>query len=172
MVEHLAAQRVRDIRSWSHCARDAAVAPPYVRPAYPVGHPSAGPLRGESAMATDHHNAQDYLVNGPTNAGFKTGGNGTGIANGVVAEGNVFGVYGIGLGTVGLQRRDCGRLRRVYPRNRRQGPVGARLWSSGGNPQQSVRRRVWGGRFSGRRRERRDGCSRARRYDGHSRRRR
>ena len=57
---------------------------------------------------TDHHDAQDYTANGPTNVGFKTGGDGTGIANGVVAEGNVFGVHGIGLGTEGSSAETVG----------------------------------------------------------------
>jgi hypothetical protein len=54
----------------------------------------------------DHEDAQDYTANGPTNAGFKT--NGTGIANGVVAGGNKYGVHGIGLGTEGSSAETAG----------------------------------------------------------------
>ncbi len=46
----------------------------------------------------DHEDAQDYTANGPTDIGFRTGGNGTGIANGVVASGTNIGVHGIGEG--------------------------------------------------------------------------
>lgn len=53
----------------------------------------------------DHENAQDYTANGPTNVGFRTGGDGTGIRNGVVAAGTEIGARGIGRdapGTVGV----------------------------------------------------------------------
>ena len=43
----------------------------------------------------DHHDAQDYTANGPTGVGFRTGGDGTGIKNGVVASGTEIGVHGI-----------------------------------------------------------------------------
>lgn len=43
----------------------------------------------------DHDDAQDYTANGPTDIGFRTGGDGTGIANGVVATGTQIGVRGI-----------------------------------------------------------------------------
>jgi hypothetical protein len=42
------------------------------------------------------HNATDYTANGPTNIGFRTGGDNTGIENGVVATGTKIGVKGIG----------------------------------------------------------------------------
>jgi len=44
---------------------------------------------------SDHDDAQDYTANGPTDIGFRTGGDGTGIANGVVAHGTQIGVHGI-----------------------------------------------------------------------------
>jgi hypothetical protein len=44
------------------------------------------------------HDAQDYTANGPTNIGFRTGGDNTGIKNGVVAAGINIGVHGIGVG--------------------------------------------------------------------------
>ena len=47
---------------------------------------------------SDHEDAQDYTANGPTDVGFRTGGDGTGIAKGVVAQGTVVGVHGIGSG--------------------------------------------------------------------------
>ena len=56
----------------------------------------------------DHHDAQDYTANGPTAVGFKTGGDGTGIANGVVAEGTEYGVHGKGLGTEGASTETTG----------------------------------------------------------------
>jgi hypothetical protein len=43
----------------------------------------------------DHEDAQDYTANGPSNIGFRTGGDGNGIANGVVAVGTQIGVRGI-----------------------------------------------------------------------------
>jgi hypothetical protein len=46
----------------------------------------------------DHDDAQDYTANGPTDIGFRTGGDGTGIANGVVATGTQIGVRGICVG--------------------------------------------------------------------------
>src|SRR5262245_14941397 len=49
----------------------------------------------------DHHDAQDYKANGPTDIAFRTGGDDTGIARGVVAHGTVVGVTGIGTGTPG-----------------------------------------------------------------------
>jgi hypothetical protein len=45
--------------------------------------------------------AQDYTANGPTDIGFRTGGDGTGIDNGVVAQGKITGVTGIGLAPPG-----------------------------------------------------------------------
>ena len=47
---------------------------------------------------SDHDDAQDYTANGPTDVGFRTGGDGTGIAKGVLAQGTVVGVHGIGSG--------------------------------------------------------------------------
>jgi hypothetical protein len=49
----------------------------------------------------DHHDAQDYTANGPTGIGFRTGGENTGIANGVVATGTEIGAHGIGAGIGG-----------------------------------------------------------------------
>jgi hypothetical protein len=49
-------------------------------------------------MSTDAHDAQDYTANGPTDAGFRTGGDR--IKNGVIATGTEIGVHGIGAGTV------------------------------------------------------------------------
>lgn len=46
----------------------------------------------------DHHDAQDYTANGPTEIGFRTGGDGTGITKGVVATGTEVGVFGRGVG--------------------------------------------------------------------------
>lgn len=40
--------------------------------------------------------AQDYTANGPTDIAFRTGGDGSGIDNGVVAQGKVTGVTGLG----------------------------------------------------------------------------
>lgn len=57
---------------------------------------------------SDHHDAQDYTANGPTSVGFKTGGDGTGIVNGVVAEGTEYGVCGRGLGTYGSSAETAG----------------------------------------------------------------
>jgi hypothetical protein len=48
---------------------------------------------------SDHEDAQDYTANGPTDVGFRTGGDGTGITNGVVATGTEIGVHGTGVGT-------------------------------------------------------------------------
>jgi len=56
----------------------------------------------------DHHEAQDYKANGPTGIGFRTGGDGTGIANGVVAAGTEIGVHGIGLGIEGSNASSAG----------------------------------------------------------------
>lgn len=51
---------------------------------------------------SDHDDAQDYTANGPTDIGFRTGGDGTGIKNGVVATGIEIGVHGKGgTGVVG-----------------------------------------------------------------------
>ena len=52
-------------------------------------------------MPTDAHNAQDYTANGPTDIGFRTGGDGKGITNGVVAIGTQCGVHGEGGPIVG-----------------------------------------------------------------------
>ena len=49
----------------------------------------------------DHHEAQDYKANGPTGIAFRTGGDGTNIKNGVVAQGTKIGVTGIGLAAPG-----------------------------------------------------------------------
>jgi hypothetical protein len=58
-------------------------------------------------MPTNAHDAQDYTANGPTTIGFRTGGDGRGIENGVVAIGNQIGVRGICVG--GAQGADfCG----------------------------------------------------------------
>jgi hypothetical protein len=57
-------------------------------------------VSGVKGMA-DHHDAQDYTANGPTSIGFRTGGDNTGIANGVVATGTEIGVHGIGAGVDG-----------------------------------------------------------------------
>ena len=59
---------------------------------------------------SDHHDAQDYTANGPTAVGFQTGGDGTGIANGVVAGGTESGVHGIGLGDPGSSAMTYGVL--------------------------------------------------------------
>jgi hypothetical protein len=45
----------------------------------------------------DHEEAQDYKANGPTDVGFRTGGDGTGITKGVVATGTEIGVSGTAL---------------------------------------------------------------------------
>jgi hypothetical protein len=50
---------------------------------------------------SDHNDAQDYTANGPTDVGFRTGGDGTGITNGVVAAGTAIGVHGTGVGVAG-----------------------------------------------------------------------
>jgi hypothetical protein len=55
-------------------------------------------------IMSDHHDAQDYTANGPTDIGFRTGGDNTGITNGVVAYGTEFGVRGIGVGTEGSSK--------------------------------------------------------------------
>jgi hypothetical protein len=52
--------------------------------------------------------AQDYTANGPTDIGFRTGGDGTAIDNGVVVSGKIFGVHGIGLGQPGSSFQTCG----------------------------------------------------------------
>lgn len=57
---------------------------------------------------SDPHDAQDYTANGPTDIGFRTGGNNTGITNGVVAYGTEFGVRGIGVGTERSDKRAYG----------------------------------------------------------------
>ena len=88
---------------------------------------------------TDHHDAQDYTANGPTNVGFKTGGDGTGIANGVVAEGNVFGVHGIGLGTEGSSAETVGVFGEFRLGIRRQGPVDREFQRSLGGIAQAIR---------------------------------
>lgn len=49
----------------------------------------------------DHHDAQDYTANGPTDVAFRTGGNDTGITKGVVVRGLEIGVDGTGLGIEG-----------------------------------------------------------------------
>lgn len=45
---------------------------------------------------SDHHDAQDYTANGPSNVGFRTGG--ANIEVGVQATGHETGVHGIGVG--------------------------------------------------------------------------
>ena len=50
--------------------------------------------------------AQDYTATGPTDIGFRTGGDGTGIDNGVVAQGKITGVTGIGLAAPGTSPAD------------------------------------------------------------------
>ncbi len=59
---------------------------------------------------SDHNNAQDYTANGPTDVGFRTGGDGTGITNGVAATGNAIGVHGTGLGFDGMSAEVIGVL--------------------------------------------------------------
>lgn len=49
----------------------------------------------------DHDDAQDYTANGPTDVAFRTGGDGTGIRQGVVAIGTQIGVSGTSLGLAG-----------------------------------------------------------------------
>ncbi len=56
----------------------------------------------------DHDDAQDYTANGPTDIGFRTGGDGTGIVNGVVAAGTQIGVHGIGVGESGHSAETVG----------------------------------------------------------------
>lgn len=56
----------------------------------------------------DHHDAQDYTANGPTDVAFRTGGNDTGITKGVVVRGLEIGVDGTGLGIEGSSRRPYG----------------------------------------------------------------
>jgi hypothetical protein len=48
---------------------------------------------------SDSEDAKDYTANGPTDAGFRTGGDGTGIKNGVFVAGKEIGVSGTSLGT-------------------------------------------------------------------------
>lgn len=57
---------------------------------------------------SDHEDAQDYTANGPTDVGFRTGGDGTGITNGVVAMGTQFGVHGTGVGAPGTSEETIG----------------------------------------------------------------
>jgi len=56
----------------------------------------------------DHDEAQDYKANGPTDVGFRTGGDGTGITNGVVATGIEIGVSGTSLGTPNSNKLSVG----------------------------------------------------------------
>ncbi|HXC96361.1 MAG TPA: hypothetical protein VNU92_11720 [Edaphobacter sp.] len=57
---------------------------------------------------SDHNDAQDYTANGPTDVGFRTGGDGTGITKGVAATGNEIGVHGTGLGVEGTSTEVIG----------------------------------------------------------------
>lgn len=50
--------------------------------------------------------AQDYTATGPTDIAFRTGGDGTAIDNGVVAQGKVTGVTGLGRAAPGTISRD------------------------------------------------------------------
>lgn len=54
--------------------------------------------------------ATDFTANGPTTVGFRTGGDGTGIDNGVVVSGKICGVHGTGTGTVNSSDEVCGVL--------------------------------------------------------------
>jgi hypothetical protein len=54
-------------------------------------------------MPTDAHDAQDYTANGPTDIGFRTGGDGKGITNGVVAIGTECGVFGHSKDGIGVK---------------------------------------------------------------------
>ena len=58
----------------------------------------------------DHDDAQDYTANGPTDVGFRTGGDDTGITTGVVAAGTEFGVVGTGVLIEGSPFRPIGVL--------------------------------------------------------------
>ncbi len=57
---------------------------------------------------SDPHDAQDYTANGPTDAGFRTGGDNTKIINGAVLAGTECGVRGIGLETKGSSKPAIG----------------------------------------------------------------
>jgi hypothetical protein len=59
---------------------------------------------------SDHNDAQDYTANGPTDVGFRTGGDGTGITKGVAVTGNEIGVHGTGLGFGGMSAEVIGVL--------------------------------------------------------------
>lgn len=69
---------------------------------------------------SDHEDAQDYTANGPTDVGFRTGGDGTGIENGVVATGTKIGVHGIGAGVDGSNAETIG----VFGESAHRGVVG------------------------------------------------
>jgi hypothetical protein len=52
--------------------------------------------------------ATDFTANGPTAVAFRTGGDGTGIDNGVIAQGKIVGVTGIGLADPGTVPQPIG----------------------------------------------------------------
>ncbi|HEY9106994.1 MAG TPA: hypothetical protein VIN58_09975 [Roseateles sp.] len=57
-------------------------------------------INREGSSMSDHHDAQDYTANGPSNVGFRTGG--ANIEVGVQATGHETGVHGVGVGHDGL----------------------------------------------------------------------